>query len=60
MRQLIRAELKMKITITNSRYTPLAYETVVKFQYEGFSYPRVWISGRNPEFLPGSVEKAEV
>jgi len=50
----------MKITINNSRYTPLAYETVSKFQYEGFSYPRVWISERNPEFLQGSVEKAEV
>lgn len=47
----------MEIT-TNSRCTPLADETVLKFQYEGFSYPRVWISEMNLGFLPGSAEKA--
>ena len=49
----------MEITITNSRCKPLADGTVLKFQYEGFSYRHVWISERNLEFLPRSFEKVE-
>ena len=49
-----------KKPIINARRIPLADEIALKFQYAGSSYPRVWISERNPEFLPRSVEKAEV
>ena len=52
-------EMKANV-IRNSRCLPPADETVLKFQYEGSSYPRVWISEMSPEFRPRSAEKAEV